>query len=336
MKNLIKILFVSTLMLAVTFVANKLFGMTTSEGVALAGITASPTQLKNTLAEKELIKNLRHAHTWVSEIKSKQNWVNQDTIKIPKRGAAPKVLIDNTQYPILKNEREDGHVVISLHKFDTENTVVTDDEAYSLPYEKFSDVQVQHRETLEDTTAEYGLWGLAPTKNDEANNLFVLQTTGEDDGTGRKKLTSKDVRNLQSIMNKKGIDKKGRVLILTDDHVSDLLDEDRKFFTQYQNHKEGSISGNYYGFITYEDSTTPEYDDTTLEKLPYGSLTTGRKSSVVFHKATTVKAAGSVKRYLKLSDDDNELRESSVGFRLWHIIVSYGVEGSAAIISGKA
>lgn len=325
-----KIAFLLTLvMVAVSFFTSH------SEAAAMAGATVVALPIKNTLAEKEMIKQLRHEHTWVSEIRSRNNWVNNDTIKIPKRGEAPKVLIDNTNFPIVKNGRDDSHVVISMHKFDTENTVVTEDELYALPYEKVSDVQEQHRETLEDVTMEFGLWGLAPLKHSAADNLFVIQTTGEDDGTGRKQLTSKDLRKLQADMNKKGISKRGRILILSDDHVSDLLNEDRKFYTQYHNHNEGAISRNYYGFVIYEDSTTPSYDDTTLEKLPYGSATVGRKSSVVFHAGVTAKAAGSVKRFARPAELDPENRENTLGFQLYHIIVTYGVEGSAAIISGK-
>lgn len=334
MKNLSKLFILSLLCLVATAVAYAT-NMTASDGMQIATLTVGVGSLKNSTAEKEMLKQLRHEHTWVSEIKSKQGWVNQDTIKIPKRGAAPKVLIDNTNYPIVKNERDDSHVIVSLHKFDTENTIVTEDELYALPYEKVSDVQEQHRETLEDATLEYGLWGLAPQSNNEANNLFVLETTGEDDGTGRKKLQTKDLRTLQAKMNKKGIDKNGRILILSDDHVSDLLEEDRKFYTQYHNQKEGAISTKYYGFTVYEDSTTPEYNDSTLAKIPFGSTTVGRKSSVIFHKGSTAKAVGSIKRFALPAELNPEMRENTIGFRLHHIIVAYGVEGSAAIISGK-
>ncbi|WP_417366882.1 hypothetical protein [Flavobacterium beibuense] len=331
MKKAFKIFLFGLLTVTLSLFADKLTGG--HEGVVCAGATAVALPLKNTIAEREMLKQLRHMHTWVSEIRSRQNWVNQDTIKIPKRGAAPKVLIDNTNYPIISNERDDSHVVVSLHKFDTENTTVTEDELYATPYDKVSDVQQQHRETLEDTTAEYGIWGLAPQANDEANNLFVLETTGEDDGTGRKKLLPKDLRTLQGKMNKKGINKKGRVLVLCDDHVSDLLEADTKFFTQYHNHKEGSIATRYYGFTIYEDSTTPEYD-ALGEKIAFGSVTVGRKSSVVFHKGSTAKATGTVKRFARDASNDPENREHTIGFRLHHIIVAYGVEGSAAIISG--
>lgn len=333
MKKLFKIFLVAVLFVTGMGISHAL-GLNTTESVQMAAVTVVPSQLKNTIAEKEMLKQLRHVHSWVGEIRSRQNWVTNDTIKIPKRGKAPSVLIDNTNYPIVKNNREDSHVVVSLHKFDTENTTVTKDELYALPYEKTSDVQMQHRETLEDTTAEYGIWGLAPQKANDKENLFVVETTGADDGTGRKMLTSKDLRKLQEKMNKKGIDKKGRVLVLSDDHVSDLLDEDRKFYNQYQNHTEGVISNKYYGFIVYEDSTNPQYSD-TLEKLPFGSATVGRTASVVFHKGSTAKATGTVERFMRDASNDPEMRESTIGFRLWHIIVAYGVEGSAAIVSAK-
>ncbi|MGB1307525.1 MAG: hypothetical protein ACPG6B_01345 [Oceanihabitans sp.] len=334
MKNIAKFLLAFIAITLVTLVSHAFTG-SVGESVTIAATTVA-LPVKNQLAEREMIKQLRHEHTWASEIRSKQAWVNNDTIKIPKRGAAPAVLINNTNYPIVKNERDDSHVVVSLNKFDTENTIVTEDELYALPYEKTSDVQMQHRETLEDETMEYGLWGLAPQEHDATENQFVLETTGDNDGTGRLKLTTKDLRKLQADMNKAVINKKGRILILCDDHVSDLLEEDRKFYTQYHNQTEGVISGRYYGFKIYEDSTTPEYDDTTLEKLAYGSLTVGRKSSVVFHKGSTAKAAGTVKRFARDASQDPEMRENTVGFRVWHIIVAYGIEGSAAIISGKA
>ncbi|CDF80576.1 conserved hypothetical protein [Formosa agariphila KMM 3901] len=334
MKNISKFVLAIVAILLVTVVGHAFTG--SSGGAVSFAVTTVALPVKNQLAEKEMIKQLRHEHTWASEIRSKQSWVNNDTIKIPKRGAAPAVLINNTNYPIVKNGRDDSHVVVSLNKFDTENTIVTKDELYALPYEKTSDVQMQHRETLEDETMEYGIWGLAPQENDEAENQFVLETTGENDGTGRLKLTTKDLRTLQAKMNKKGINKKGRILILCDDHVSDLLEEDRKFYTQYHNQTEGVISGRYYGFKIYEDSTTPEYDDTTLAKLAYGSVTIGRKSSVVFHKGSTAKAAGTVTRFARPAELDPENRENTVGFQVYHIIVAYGIEGSAAIISGKA
>lgn len=301
----------------------------------IAEVTHVSLPLLNQRGEREMLKQLRHEHTWVQEIPSKQKWVNQDVIKIPKRGDAPKVLINNTQYPIAKSKRQDTHILLTLNKFDTENTIVTLDELYALPYDKVSDVQMQHRETLEDETMEYGLYGIPPTKKDESENLFIIETTGADRGDGSRKLVKKDVRRLQEKMNKAGIAKKGRILVLCDEHETDLYDEDAQFENKMANHKEGKPAPMLYGFKVYTDSTTPEYDD-NLEKLPYQSVSVGRKSSVVFHKKATAKATGTVKRIALPADMNPEERENVIGYQLYHVIVAYGVEGSAAIVSAKA
>lgn len=62
---------------------------------------------------------------------------------------------------------------------------------------------------------------------------------------------------------------------------------------------------------------------TTLAKIPFGSVTVGRKSSVVFHKGSTAKAVGTVKRFARPAELDPENRENTIGFRLYHIIVAY-------------
>ena len=235
----------------------------------------------------------------------------------------------------MKNKREDSHIILGLNKFDTENTIVSLDELYALPYDKVSDVQMQHRETLEDETMEYGLYGIPPTEKDEDANLFIIETTGEVKENGLKKLVKKDLRALQEKMNKAGIPKKGRILILCDEHETDLYDEDRQFENKMGNHKEGSPAPMLYGFKIYVDSTTPEYND-NLSKLPYQSVDVGRKSSVVFHKKATAKAIGSVVRIALPANMNPTERENVIGYQLHHVIVAYGVEGSAAIVSGKA
>lgn len=293
--------------------------------------TTSTLALKNQLAETELIKNFRHDNSWLSELISKPQWVNNDTIKIPKRGLAPNVLINNNVYPIVSNQREDGHIVLSLNKYDTENTDVTDDELYALPYDKVGDVQQQHREELEDKTAEHALYSIAP---DNSATTPVLKTTGEDDGTGRKRLTAKDLINFKKSLDKMNVPKDGRVLVLCPDHVADLLIEDLTFKARYQDANGGKITDNYYGFKTYETTYAPKWDATTLNKLAFGSAGAGVEGSVVFHKKNTVKAPGSVTRYARAAADNPEERKNTIGFRLWFITVAIKDEGSAAIISG--
>lgn len=292
-------------------------------------------QLKNELAEKELIKKFRHEHTWLGRVKSKNNWVSNDVIKIPKQGAAPLVLINNNVYPIVSNDREDDFVAVSLNKYDTTNTTVSDDELETLPFEKVNDVQVQHREELEDKTSEHALHSIAPAAH--SNATPVMETTGAT-VNGRKRLTTTDLINYKDKLDKLGVPKKNRMLILCSDHVNDLLLEDKAFVTQYHNQKDGLIAPNYMGFETYEDFTPVSYKDVggTLTKEAFGAVATGKAASVVAYVGNLAKATGSVKRYIRTAESDPDNRRNTIGFRLFMICVAIKDEGMGAIVSAAA
>ncbi len=293
--------------------------------------TQDSLAIKDELAVTELLKQFRHEHTWLGAVKSKPQWVGNDVIKIPVRGAAPRVLIDNTIYPINSEQREDGKVVVTLHKYETENTEVTTDELYALPYEKVSDVQVQHRETLEDKTAEHALYSITPKAN--TAKTPVLTTTGEDDGTGRKRLTAKDIIALKKKLDKLGVPKKGRVLVLCSDHATDLLIEDLAFKTRYQNTTTGQITSNYYGFEVYESGYAPTFHNG--QKEAFGAVSQGNEVSVVFNKRFTVKAPGTAERYAVDKKNNTKYRRHEIGFEIHWVCVAIKDEGTAVIQSGK-
>jgi hypothetical protein len=276
-----------------------------------------------------MLKKFRHDNTWLQELKSKNNWVNNDVIKIPRQGAEPTVLINNTIYPIDKSQRLDDYIVVSLNKYDTENTIVTADELYALPYEKVSDVQMQHRETLEDVTARHALHSISPTQN--GAKTPVLSTTGTDDGTGRLRLTTKDIIRLKKSLDKLNVPKTGRVLVLCPDHVADLLEENITFYNQYHSATNGVLSSNYYGFIIYEANYTPTYTSLGV-KVGFDAVSGAKVSSVCFHKNFAVKASGSVERFARAAADDPENRQNTVGFRQWFVAVGIKDEGIGAII----
>ncbi|MCI2229578.1 hypothetical protein MC378_10400 [Polaribacter sp. MSW13] len=293
--------------------------------------TAFAAVAKKELAERELIKHFRHSGTWLERVPSKNQWVGNDVIKLNEIGADPSVLINNSTYPIAVAQRTDTSTAISLFKYDTTNTKITDDELYGLPYDKPGSVQQQHRETLEERTQEHALHSLAPVENSASTP--IISTTGVDDGTGRLRLTSSDLINYKKTLDNLKIPKKGRVLVLCSDHVADLLLEDKALNVQYQNHTTGAIAKNYYGFEIYEDIYSPEYDE-NLDKIPFASETSGTKASVLFLAQRTAKARGSVKRYMGKAEDNPENRETVVGFRLYFIAIPTSLLGQGAIVSG--
>lgn len=341
MKRLKQILSISALMLVVAFIAGGFTSdaATAEKGVnvisdnihyAAAAVTAG--DLKNVKYEKFILKKFRHVGRWIGEVTSKQSWVNNDVIKIPKRGGtAPKVLINNTVYPIVSNRREDKHVVVSLNKYDTENRTVTDDELYAIAYDKEGDVNLELKEELEETTVNHALHSISPSA--PSADVPVLVTTGEADGA-RKRLTKKDVIRLKGELDNRKVPKDGRVLVLNAQHANDLILEDAVFERGYHNRTSGDVTMKYYGFKIYEETYTPQYVAATKAIIPFGSATEGKTSSIVFHKKSTCKAIGTVKRYARKSSENPEGREAKLGYRLWFGCFAIQDAGQAAIIDG--
>ena len=287
----------------------------------------------NRFAEKELQRALKFDSTWDNEIESRNKYVNNNIIVINTEGEPTKVLINNNTYPIPVLTRPDGSIVIQLDKFDTENTEITDDELYALPYDKPGSVQRQHREEIEKTFKRYGLHSFAPLV--DTPTTPVLTTTGTTDSTGRKRLTFNDLIVLEQKLSDIEVPLEGRILVLTGQHKADLLLEDKTIFNQLADHKKGMINNNLYGFKIYEDVYAPLYD-AAGNKLAFGAVpsATAKKASTVFHKKSVFKATGTTKRYLAIASENPEYRKSVVGFRQHGIMIPDRDKGLAAIISG--
>jgi hypothetical protein len=288
--------------------------------------------LKRQLWTGELLRNFRHIGSWLSTILAHDKYVNNDVINLADIGADPTVLIDNEVYPIASATREDTPIALALRKFETTNTIITDDEIYGLPYDKEGSVITQHREVLEESTAAYGLFALAPAQNSATTP--VILTTGGDNGSGRKRLLVKDIATLKLKLDNLKVPKQGRVLVLCSDHVNDLLlDSDNSFRDRFINTESGVIK-NFFGFDIYEDVYTPVYSDTNVKKA-WGAApaATDRNASVCFYAPRAFKATGSIKMYYARSEDDPDNRQSKVGFRLHHIVLPKKNEGFGAIVS---
>ena len=81
----------------------------------------------------ELIKALRGGleGSWLDGIPDMSSLVENDVIHLVDVGADPEVLINNSTYPLEIQSLPDGDKAISLDKFETKPTSVTDDELYA-------------------------------------------------------------------------------------------------------------------------------------------------------------------------------------------------------------
>lgn len=287
----------------------------------------------------EMIKAFRTAPEslgWMQRIRSYNQYVNQDVIHFVAIGGDPAVLVNNTTYPLAITALADADKPISLDKFSTEATPVTDDELHASSYDKMASVQERHRDALREKIAQRGIHAIAPDENDA--DMPVIKTTGASDGT-RKKMTFGDMVKLKRQFDKMGVPLTDRVLVLCSDHVNDLLETEQKFKEHYNiNQTDGKIC-RLYGFDIYEYDGTPYYNMNTGKKLAWGAVpaATDARASVAFYAGRMMKAYGSTKFYHSEAKNDPLYHRSLVNFEQWGICLPLSeTKCRAAIISEKA
>ena len=120
------------------------FGMMPT-GVARAGVLTE-------VWTGELIKYLRRGleATFLDGIPDASSLANNDVIHLVDVGVDPDVLVNNTTYPIPLQALDDTDKTISLDKFQSKVTPVTDDELYALSYDKMTRVKESHGNAIND------------------------------------------------------------------------------------------------------------------------------------------------------------------------------------------
>lgn len=283
-----------------------------------------------------LIEKLRASHAWLGKLKDESSFVGNNVIHLNEIGADPTVLINNTVYPIATATREDNAIPVSLNKYDTTNTRCSVDELYALPYDKPGSIIAQHKATLEEQMGAHGLYTLAPQNG---NKMPILVTTGPDDGTGRRMLVPNDLIRLQKAFDDAKIPKLGRMLILSNEHVSDLLLNTLTSYAvaAFQNIGVGTVAPMLYGFELYQDLYAPVYNLNTKTLKAYGaaSAATDSNGSVALSAPDAFRALGTNKMFYRDAELDPENRSTVVGFQVYGIACPYTRRSQAALISGK-
>ena len=109
-----------------------------------------------------------------------------------------------------------------------------------------------------------------------------MATTGTPDATtGRHKLTIADILAVKAQMDKLHVPVTGRRLVLTPDHVNDLLAISESFTRQYNLDTVNGRCARLFGFDIYEYADCPVFD-ATGEKQTLGTAESGNKFQASF------------------------------------------------------
>lgn len=277
---------------------------------------------------------------FLNEIPDESNLVaatrgDNEVIHLNDIGADPEVLINNTTYDLPVASQTDTDIAITLDKYQTAVTKVTDDEIQYIAYDKIRKVQEKHTKAIMSKKHSKAAHALAPAGH--TVNTPVLITTGPDDGTGRKMCIPKDIQTLRKAWNKAKIPAEGRVLVLCSDHIGDLEDwaiANEKYLNQFTNVEGNKLKGNLFGFTIYWYVDCPYFNVTAKTKVSFGAVPGAgtNQASVAFYAPDMFRASGKTINY----EAKPEPRRQQWEYNMRHnyIVLPRKQRAIAAIVSG--
>ena len=291
------------------------------------------TTVKTQVWVKGVVKRLERKEdgTFLDGVVDYSKYAENDVLHLTADNIEPEVLINNTTYPIPIQEFDDDEIDISLDKYQTKVTSVTDDELFASTYDKIGLVKDRHGDAISKGKFRKALHAICPGSH--TAKTPILKTSGADDGTGRNRLVRNDIIRLKTAYDNAEFQLEGRRLTLSSNHVGDLLLEDKDFKAEYLNHKTGAIT-NMYGFDIYETISSPYITLSTLVKKSFGAIPGAGdyQASVSFIVDAVCKAKGSTKMYYSKAETDPERQRNLVNFRHRYIVLPIQVQGVGAIV----
>ena len=284
----------------------------------------------------ELVKYLRRGleATFLDGIPDASSLAENDVIHLVDVGVDPDVLVNNTTYPIPLQALNDTDITISLDKFQSKVTPITDDELYALSYDKMARVKESHGNAINDAKFAKAAHALCATQNSATTPVLV--TTGERDAdTGRLKLAVQDVINMKRSLDKLKVPSQNRRLVLCTDHVNDLLETSQAFKEQYNINRADGTVGRLFGFDIYEFANNPLYTTAGKKKDVGAAASTGEfQCSFAFYTPRVFKCTGSTKMYYSEAANDPEYQRNKINFRHYFICMPKKADAGVVMRSG--
>lgn len=246
-----------------------------------------------------LKENFIPSTSFLSRSVDMSEFVDYNKINLAEAGVDPKVLVDNTNFPIASAQRTDTPLELPLHTFDTENTIVRNIEEKESAYKKMESVVRAHKNALLRQTSSFAANSWAPSKN--ADLTPVRATTGAPNASGQKALSFEDILQLRSWFTGREVPVDSLVLVLNSIHEADLLAEDAKRY------KEMIVNGQIWGIKYFTSSVLPYYTAATGAKKAYGAAVaeaTDTQASLMYCDTEVMRAMGTTEVFAKYKDPE--------------------------------
>jgi len=266
----------------------------------------------------------------VSQInKGKMSELNK--IYVPETDFEVDVLVNNNTYPIPYQQYSDGTIEITLDKYQTKVVTLGDDEIIGASYDKIDIATRALVRSIKSWKYKKAIHAIAPAQNTTATP--VLEATGDDDGTGRLRLTYKDLVAFKNACDKAGWGDAKRRLVLNSYHWNDLLLDRERFGNLLVDYTQGKPKPVIAGFELDTYPVMPVYDSNNVKKA-FGAIkeSTDKVASVAFVLEAIAKKTGVTRQYFVKAEQNPRNQANELSYRHYYIVVPFQNRKIGAIL----
>ncbi|MDY0176711.1 MAG: hypothetical protein RBT25_07430 [Lentisphaeria bacterium] len=239
----------------------------------------------------------------------------QNKIYVAATDFAVDVLLNNTTYPIPVQNYADDTIEITLDKYQTKVTSLTDDAIIGASYPKIDSVTRAHVHAIASNKYRKAIHAIAPAGNAAATPLHSL-TAG--------KLTYADLIAFKDKCDKAGFEEDVIRLVLSPKHWNDLLLDRDRFADLLINHAAGKPAPLIAGFEIHRYAGNPYYTAAGAKKA-WGAAIGGTdlQASVAFVKENIAKKTGLTKQYFSPAGTDPKNQANLLNYRHYFIALPF-------------
>lgn len=259
-----------------------------------------------------------------------------NTIHIPTTEFEPDVLLNNSTYPLAVQEYTDDEITINLDKYQTKATSLSDDQIIGASYPRIDAATRSHTTAILKKKYAKAIHALAPSE--DADDTPVITTSGSGAASGdRNPLKYEDLVALKAKFDAMECPSDGRRLVLSSDHLNDLLLDRDRFASLFLNYKSGQPAPQIAGFDIYSYIANPYFAVADNTKIAFGSAAgaNDHRASVAFYLPNVGKKTGMTKQYFQDAKSDPKNQTNLLNYRHYFICVPKKSKYIGAIVSGN-
>lgn len=254
-----------------------------------------------------------------------------NVIHIPRSVFNPNVLINNTTYPLAVVSYTDDETVVSLDKYQTEVTSISDDKVVGASYPVIDAATRPHIKAINAKKFQKAIHAIAPASNAAATPVIAATGAPRIAG-GPASLTYEDLVTLKDKLDAAECPVEGRRLVLSTAHWNDLLVDRKNFGDKLVNYNTGQPAPIIAGFELYQYNGNPLFTDAGVKKA-FGSVkaATDRQASVAFYTEQIAKKTGMTKQYFADAKLSPTTQANLLNYRHYFIAMPYDARYIGAI-----